>query len=237
MKITMIHGQSHRGSSCHIGQLLAAQFPGSELSEFFLPRELNHFCLGCYACLEDETKCPCYAEKKRIMDEVERADLLIFTTPTYCMHASAPMKALIDLNFSRWMSHKPRACMFSKRAVVISTAAGAGTRSAIKDVTTMLFHWGVPWVKTFGISVQAMCWEQVSDRKKAKIERKIGMLASAIKRKKTVRVGLKTRFMFGLMRMMQKKGWGASPKEKEYWEKNGWLASGRPWKDTQRSAQ
>lgn len=230
MIITMIHGQNHRGSSCHVGQLLAAQFPESEVSEFFLPRDLPHFCLGCYACLEDETKCPCYAEKQRIMDEIDRSDLLIFTTPTYCMHASAPLKAFIDLNFSRWMSHKPRACMFSKKAVVISTAAGAGTKSAIKDVTTMLFHWGVPCVKSFGIAVQAMSWEQVSEKKKAKIERKIAGLAASLKRKKRVRVWLTTKAMFGLMRMMQKKGWGASPKEKEYWEKNGWLASGRPWK-------
>ncbi len=29
-----------------------------EITEFFLPRDLEHHCLGCYACLEDETKCP-----------------------------------------------------------------------------------------------------------------------------------------------------------------------------------
>lgn len=67
-----------------------------------------------------------YEKKERIMDAVEKADLLISTTPTYCMRASSPMKALIDLTFTYWMSYKPRVCIFSKKAVVISTAAGTG---------------------------------------------------------------------------------------------------------------
>lgn len=71
------------------------------------------------------------------MQAVENADLLIFTTPTYCMHASAPMKSFIDLTFTYWMSHRPRECMFSKKAVVMSTAAGKGTKSAIKDISNL----------------------------------------------------------------------------------------------------
>jgi len=156
MKIVLIHGQNHKGSSYHIGRILAEQFENSEVQEFFLPRDLEHFCIGCYNCIETEEKCPFYTEKKRIMREVERADLLIFTTPTYCMRASAPMKSFIDLTFTYWMSHKPRACMFSKRAVVISTAAGTGAKSAVKDVATALLKWGVPYIETDGIAGQAM---------------------------------------------------------------------------------
>ena len=229
MMITVIHGQNHKGSSYHIGRMLADRFPEAEVSEFFLPRDLDHFCAGCYACLEDETKCPHYDAKKRIMEAIEASELLIFTTPTYCMHASAPMKAFMDLNFSYWMSHRPRACMFSKKAVVISTAAGAGTKSAIKDVKTMLFYWGVPYVKTYGIAVQAMNWNGVSDKKKAAIGKRVERLAGTVRRKTKVRAGLKTKLMFNVMRMMQKKDWGASPKEKEYWERQGWLGSARPW--------
>lgn len=230
MKIALIHGQNHKGSSCHIGRMLAAQFPGSQVSEFFLPKDLEHFCIGCYACIEEEADCPYYAEKKRITDAIEAADLLIFTTPTYCMRASAPMKALIDLTFTYWMSHKPRACMFGKKAVVIATAAGSGAKSAVKDIANTLFYWGVPEVKNYGISVQAMGWGQVSEKKKARIEKDMKRLADGIAKKKDVRVGLKTRLVFGMMRKMQIRGWGASPKEKAYWENCGWLGAGRPWK-------
>lgn len=72
MKITLIHGQNHKGSSYHIGRMLADQFTESEISEFFLPKDLEHFCIGCYACIVEEEKCPFYKEKKRIMDGVER---------------------------------------------------------------------------------------------------------------------------------------------------------------------
>lgn len=229
MKITMIHGQNHYGSTYHIGKLLCEQFTDSEISEFFLPRDLNHFCTGCYNCIENEEKCPFYTEKNRIMQAAEEADLLIFTTPTYCMHASAPMKSFIDLTFTYWMSHKPRKCMFHKKAVVISTAAGVGTKSAIKDITTALFYWGIPYIKTYGVSVQAMNWKQVSEAKKERISEGIIKLSKHIIHDK-VHVGIKTKFMFSMMRMMQLKNMGSSQTEKEYWEQNGWLNQKRPWK-------
>lgn len=230
MKIVLIHGQNHKGSSYYIGRMLAEQFSESELNEFFLPKDLEHFCMGCYACIKNEEKCPFYAEKKRIMDELEKADLLIFTTPTYCMRASAPMKAFIDLTFTYWMPHKPRKCMFSKKATVISTAAGNGMKSAIKDISNSLFYWGVPYIKEYGIAVQAMNWEQVSDKKKKRIKQDIEKLAAKISNNNYPHVGLKTKFMFYIMRMMQNKDLGSSPEEKEYWKTNGWLDKERPWK-------
>lgn len=232
MKIVLIHGQNHKGSSYHIGRMIVNKITTQkEISDFFLPRDLNHFCVGCYQCIEEDSKCPFYEEKKKIMDAVEEADLLIFTTPTYCMRASAPMKSFIDLTFTYWMSHRPRKSMFSKKAVVVSTAAGAGTKTALKDITNMLFYWGVPNVKTYGISVQAMNWDGVAPKKKTQIERATDKLAKSVSKTGKPRVGIKTRFMFNMMGMMQKNGWGSSPVEKEYWEKNGWLNKDRPWKE------
>ena len=59
------------------------------------------------------------------------------------MRVSAPMKSFIDLTFISWMPHRPKAYMFHKKAVVISTAAGMGTKKAIKDISTCLFYWGI----------------------------------------------------------------------------------------------
>lgn len=231
MKIVLIHGQNHKGSSYHISRMFAEQFPESQSTEFFLPKDLEHFCKGCYCCIVNEKQCPFYADKKRIMDEVERADILIFSTPTYCMRASAPMKAFIDLTFTYWMVHRPRKCMFSKKAVVISTAAGNGMKSAVKDIQNTLFHWGVPYIKKYGIAVQAMNWKQVSDKKKQRIKQDVEKLAKQISNHQNIRVGFKTRFTFSVMRMMQNKGWGSSPEEKQYWQANGWLGKKRPWKN------
>ena len=83
MKIVMLNGQNHKGSTYHIGRMIADKISGdNEIREFFFPRDLNHFCAGCYRCIEDDTACPYYEEKKVIMDAVEDADILIVTTPT-----------------------------------------------------------------------------------------------------------------------------------------------------------
>lgn len=202
----------------------------NKITEFFLPKDLNHFCLGCYKCIEGDHHCPFYEEKKYIMDAMEAADLLIFTTPTYCLRASAPMKSFIDLTFTYWMSHRPRACMFSKKAVVVSTAAGSGAKSATKDISTTLIYWGVPYIKTFGVALQAMNWDMVSGKKKARLEKHTTKLAKKLSNTKKPFVGLKTRFIFFIMSKMQSGGMGSSPIEKTYWEENGRLGKIRPWK-------
>lgn len=231
MKIVLIHGQNHKGSSYHIGHMIAEKITvENEIKEFFLPKDLNHFCLGCYSCIEGDQNCPFHKEKKRIMDAVEVADLLIFTTPTYCLRASAPMKSFIDLTFTYWMSHRPRACMFSKNAIVVSTAAGAGAKSATKDISTALFYCGVPYIKSIGVALQAMNWDMVSGKKKEKINKITTKMAKKLSRNKKPSVGLKTRFIFFVMSKMQSAGMGSSPIEKTYWKENGWLDKNRPWK-------
>lgn len=229
MKIVLIHGQNHKGSSYHIGRMLADKLSG-EIIEFFLPRDLNHFCVGCYSCIEDESRCPFYAEKRKIMEAVEQAELLIFTTPTYCMRASAPMKSFLDFTFTYWMIHKPRECMFEKRAVIISTSAGAGANKATEDIAAALRYWGVPWVKKYGIAVQAMNWAGVSEAKKAKIEKDIGKISARLSVSGKPHIGIKTKLLFSAMRMMQKNNWGSGETEKKYWQDKGWLDKKRPWK-------
>ena len=230
MRIVMLNGQNHRGSSYHIGRAVIDRIEGNkEVTEFFFPKDLDHFCLGCYRCIEDAAACPYYEEKKVILDAIDGADLLVVTTPTYCMHVSAPLKAFIDLTFDLWMSHRPMASMFTKRAVIVSTAAGTGTGSAIKDVQDALVYMGVPKIVKYGLTVQAMNWEGVDHKKKAKIERDAARIAKQLSTDKAPAVGIRTRFLFRMMGMLQKKGWNSSPVETAYWKEKGWLDGKKPW--------
>ncbi|MCI7130211.1 MAG: NAD(P)H-dependent oxidoreductase [Lachnospiraceae bacterium] len=232
MKITMIHGQNHKGSTYHIGRMLAEALEKEEnITEFFLPRDLNHFCLGCYTCIENEEKCPFYEEKKRIADAMEQADLLIFTTPNYCMAPSAPLKAFIDLFYQYWIPHRPRKCMFSKKAVVISTTAGAGAGCAIKTVKRTLAYWGIPYIKTYGVAVQASCWEEVKADKKEKILKDMVKLAGKLRRASCGKPSPYIRFMFRMMVLSRKNQVGDLPAETGYWKEHGWLNGRVPWKD------
>ena len=55
MKIVIIHGQSHKGSTYHIAHMLAEKI-GSDIKEFFLPKDFGEFCVGCTKCFtESET--------------------------------------------------------------------------------------------------------------------------------------------------------------------------------------
>lgn len=143
---------------------------------------------------------------------------------------SASLKAWIDLSFDYWMSHRPKKEMFSKRAVIVSTSAGSSPKSAMKDVKDALFYMGIPYIRKYGMAVQAMNWDGVSEKKKKKIEKDTVKIAKKLHMDKKPHVGLKTKFIFTLMGMMQKNGWGASPVEREYWEQNGWLSGKKPWK-------
>lgn len=230
MKIVMLNGQNHKGSSYTIGRQIADKISGeNEITEFFFPRDLNHFCAGCYKCIEDMSACPFYDEKKVILDTIDAADILIVTTPTYCLHASAPIKAFLELIFDIWMSHRPMKSMFSKRAVVVSTSAGASTKKAMADVEDALFYMGVPSITKYGLSVQAMNWEGVAEKKKKKIDKDTTKIAKKLSVDKKPHVGIKTRFIFNMMGMLQKKGWNSSPVETAYWKENGWLEKARPW--------
>lgn len=231
MKIVMIHGQNHKGSTWNIADVLLKNITcEKEVEEFFLPRDLDHFCLGCYRCIEGRERCPYWEEKKRIDDAILGADLLIFTTPNYCMMPSAPMKAFLDLFFTNWMSHKPYKEMFGKRAVVISTAAGMGAKKAAGLVADNLRHWCIPEVIQYGVQVQAMNWGMVPEKIKQKINKDMHRLGERLSKNKKVHMGIRTRFNFRLGCSMQKANWGASPSEKEYWEKQGWLDGTKPWK-------
>lgn len=237
MKIAIINGQSHKGSTQTIGTMLAHKLARKDcITEFFLPRDLNYFCLGCYACLEDESRCPYYSEKSRLLAAMEEADLIIFTTPNYCMAPSAPMKSFLDMMFTAWMVHKPKPWMFKKRAVVISTSAGASCKGVLKVMKTSLSGWGIPIILTLGLPVHAMSFDGIDKRTRTKIEKKLCTMAKKLNTTKPPRVGIGIRLNFAFMRLLHIKGWDSSPTEAQYWSKQGWLGRSRPWKKDNHSA-
>lgn len=229
MKVTVIHGQNHKGSTFNIAHKLAEK-TGGEIKEFFLPKDFNEFCCGCTNCFVDsEKKCPHYEKLLPITNAIDEADLLIFASPVYAYHASASMKALLDHYAYRWMVHSPEGSMFTKQAVCISTAAGAGMKSTIKDMVDSLWYWGVAKIYKYGIAVSAASFETISEKKKKKIEKKTDSLAKkVVRRNGKVKPDFKTKAMFFMMHLLQKNGW--NPRDVNYWKEKGWTEKLRPWK-------
>ena len=136
MKVVIINGQNHKGSTYHTARMVAEKLSDKhEIREFFLPNDFSDFCCGCTKCFEDSEKsCPHYEKLKPITDVVDDADVVILASPVYVYHCTGAMKAWLDHYGWRWLVHRPEEKMFSKQAIVVATAAGAGMRSTIKDM-------------------------------------------------------------------------------------------------------
>lgn len=229
MRITVVHGQSHQGSTCHIARSLAEKL-GGEVTEFFLPRDFGEFCTGCTACfVESEKKCPHFEKLSPLTRAMDAADVLILASPVYVYHATGAMKAFLDHYGWRWMVHRPEEKMFSKQAVCISTAAGGGMKSANRDMAHSTFFWGVAKTWRYGVAVMETSWDRVDGKKKQRIDGKLDRLARKIgSRQGHVRPSVKTKAVFSVMRLMQKRGWNEA--DMDYWKEKGWTKKKRPWK-------
>lgn len=200
MKILVIYGQSHKGTTYTITQILLNKLSG-DVKEVFLPRDFHEFCIGCAQCIyQDEKLCPHYKELQPITEMIDEADLLIFASPVYVFHTTGAMKSLLDHYGWRWMIHRPSPDMFRKQAVVIVTAAGAGMKSAIKDISDSLFYWGIARTYRFGIAVYADSYEHMSDKKKRKTVRALDRIAGKITAAEHPVPPLKTRLFFRFYR-------------------------------------
>lgn len=228
MKTVIIHGQSHKGSTYHIARMLAEKIEG-EIEEYFLPRDFGEYCVGCTNCfMKSETLCPHYEKLAPITRSLNEADVIILASPVYVYHATGAMKSFLDHYGYRWMVHRPEESMFKKQGICISTAAGAGMKSTNKDMLDSLFFWGVAKRYQYGVSIAAVNWNSVSEKKKKAIEKVTTNLAKKIKHNsKNVKPGLKTKLFFNIMRMMQKNGFNQC--DAEYWNAKGWTGKSKPW--------
>lgn len=229
MKITIIHGQSHNGTTCHIARSLAEKL-GGQVTEFFLPRDFGEMCIGCTVCINrDEKLCPHYKKLAPITEAVDQADVLIMESPVYVYHVTSAMKAWLEHYGWRWLLHRPEESMFRKQVVCIATAAGGGQKSTCQDMADSASFWGAARIYQYGAVVRAMKWDGVTDKTRAKLERDTTALAAKIKadqgRKKPC---LKTRLLFPVMSMIVKKRPDSA--DYDYWKNKGWLEGKRPWK-------
>jgi len=233
IKITVIHGQMHKGSTYNITKQLIDKISGveKEVYQYLMPSDGPDYCIGCYKCFDEgEDACPHAQKVQSIARSMEISDIIIINSPTYCLGMTGQLKTLFDHFGYMWLSHRPNAAMFNKVGVVISTAAGTGANKVTKALEQQMFWLGIPKVYRYNKNVNASNWEMVSNKMKESIEKdisKLGIKAESKVGKKTSNFRLK--FMFNIMRMMQKSNdWNEL--DKNHWKENGWLGKNRPWK-------
>lgn len=230
MKILIIHGQSHEGSTCMLARELAEKVCG-EVREFFLPRDFDKPCLGCCTCFKTElSRCPHYKEIAPLADAILEAELLILESPVYVYHATGQMMSFLDHFGTWWMVHRPRPEMSEKQAVAVSTAAGGGMKSTVKDMADSLEMWGINRVYKLGVGVQAVNPKEIPERIMRKTHKKIDRLARRIRKHEGKRgCNRRAKKWFYLMRFAQNHFPPMEP-DYGYWENKGWHKKSRPWK-------
>ena len=232
MKTVIIYGIEHKGSTYNAVQLFKNELEiHDDLIEFFLPRDMPRFCTGCNTCfMKGEKRCPHEAYVTPIKEAIINAELIILASPVYLFHVTGQMKALLDHFGFQFMNHRPNKAMFSKTALVVSIAAGAGMKSAMKDMTGSLEYWGISRIYKFGFAINAANWDEISKKNKLIIEQRIKKISNAILAKSDkVKPKLKVKGLFYLFRMMHKNT-DSIAHDKEYWKEQGWLEKKRPWK-------
>ena len=233
MKITILHGQMHKGSTYHITKMVVDRLSGPDTSvrEFFMPKDMPAPCVGCNRCfMEGEANCPQAAMVRPVADALAEADVVVLESPCYVYGMTGQLKILLDHLGWCWMPHRPLPSMFGKVGLVVSTAAGGGADVVAKSLARHLFFWGVASVHKFSANVFAVNWDEVKEDKRAKLQARADRIAARIRRQVgRAKPGLKTRGFFTMIRFMQKKQIMKCACDRTYWEQNGWLGKSRPW--------
>lgn len=229
MRILTILGTPHKGNTRAVVDLFLDEFKDCEKEEIILPNDFKNLCGGCANCiLKGEETCPHNKEVSSIVDKIEKADLIILATPVFVGSCSSSMKALLDHLAYMWLVHRPKASMFNKVGLVLTTAGGSGVKQTTKLLKTNLFYLGVPQIYNYGVTTMKMKGNYVDYKDKDKIKKQVSKKANKIKKALEKRkVTFKTKFFYNIFKMTQKNGWNKT--DVDYWKNQGWLDGKRPF--------
>lgn len=236
MKITVVYGNTRHGSTWNSVQLFLKEIEKhekTEVMEYSLPKDMPHFCMGCFNCFyKGERTCPHSENVQPIASAIKEADIVVLASPVYGLDVTGGMKALIDHLCYMWLSHRPDPGMFQKVGVVFTTTAGAGLSHTAKTMRSSLRFWGVKRIYTFKKAISAMKWEDVSADKKEKVQKNAVRIANksirAMRNIHKLSTPFFVKFLFGAMRgMMKKNNWNET--DRNHWDAQGWLAGKKPY--------
>ena len=239
VKITVINGTSKKGTTYKIKEMLLNELRDyADITEFYLPKDCPSFCTGCLNCvLKNEFSCKDSKYVQIIDESMRKADLLIFTCPTYVYHVTGALKNMLDHFAYRWIIHKPAKDMFGKRAVIITQCLGGGCAKAAKDIKDSLSWWGVSsiMIRKYKL-MNSAGFDEISEKRRSKIEKDLKKTAEKIKSidySKPSHTNISAKIKFFIVKNIQKNISKTNPQYADYlyWKENGWMDGVKPWKN------
>jgi multimeric flavodoxin WrbA len=154
LKCLVIHGSARKGNTYKAVNLVMNELQkqgNCVFNEIFIRDLKLPFCNSCFACINrDEKLCPHSETVGKIDQLMQECDAVIIGCPIYIMHINAETKNLLDHFAYRF--HRPM--FFRKKALVITTTAGAGAKIGTKFLKESLYQMGY----NYAWEIPITCW-------------------------------------------------------------------------------
>ena len=218
MKCLVIHGSPRRGNTWDVLTLVKEEMRKNGNVEFIdieLRKEKIPSCIGCFNCIvKGEEKCPSKDIISNITTEIEKADGLIITSPVYSLQVTGLLKDFID--HMSYNFHRPR--FFTKKALVITTTAGAGHVDTANYIKKVLYYWGFNSVNTLPIAYRA---PELNQKNRDKVIKGAKSFMENLTSNKLKSPNIKRVAMFNVWRGMSKEEKGFGNADYNYWNDTG----------------
>lgn len=216
MRCLVIYGSPRRGNTYDVLEKVILKLKDIEnldIEIIELRKENIPLCIGCFNCiLKGEDRCPHRNNMESLIKKINEAEVLIFTSPVYSMQISGLMKNFIDhLSFN---FHRPK--FIGKKALVITTTAGAGHKNSANYLRDVLKYHGITEVITLPIAYRA---STLNDKNLKLIDKQSGKFKSIIENKNIKNASFKQVMLYNFWRGMDKSE-GMEADEKFYLENN-----------------
>jgi len=233
VKFCVIHGSNRKGNTDRTIEIVKEhlnQKEENDYTDFYLPKDLPCFCHGCFSCIISGEyggqNCPHKEYTHPILQAMTEADGIIFASPSYALAESAQIKALLDHYACIFVNHRPHEVMFDKVALVVSTAAGAGTGRVVSTISRSLLFWGLKRIVKCKINMWAIDWYQMPSKKRQtadrKLENKVNQFYYLTKKRYKLHEGISRKFIRLICKKFIKNLDDTSP-DKIYWKSKGWI--------------
>lgn len=216
MKCLVIHGSPRRGNTWDVLNILKDEMQKNgdftfEIIE--LAKEKIPNCVGCFNCIEKgEEKCPHKSFIEPILKKMEEADAFIITTPVYSMQVTGILKTFLDhmaFNF-----HRPR--FYKKKALIITTTAGAGHKDVAKYLKSVMHYWSLNYVEILPIVYRSYT---LSDNNKEKIIKVARNFSKELNSNIIHKPSFKSLIMYNLWRKLSLSSKDKMIADYNYWSK------------------
>ena len=177
-------------------------------------------CRGHLTCIKTgEQQCPFYSDVNSLEQKMLAADAVIFASPVHCFNVSTLMKNMADLFV--YQMHRP--AFFGKKAVVVSTAAGAGQKNVLNYLRKTVANWGFEVVGRLGTHSGLFDEAPYKPKLKAAADKVAGQLITALNRTELPNPDAAELINFRVWRSVVMRTEQASPYDFEHWKQSGWF--------------